>query len=43
MKRDIKKILDSADAEKIAEDYKVVDRKTSRRMFSNYLKKMMKH
>lgn len=40
MKRDIKKILDSADAEKIAEDYKVVDRKTSRRMFSNYLKKI---
>ena len=40
MKRDIKKILGSADAEKIAEDYKVVDRKTSRRMFSNYLKKI---
>lgn len=40
MKRDIKKILGSADAEKIAEDYKVVDRKTSRRMFSNYVKKI---
>lgn len=40
MKRDIKKILDSADAEKIAEDYKAVDTKTSRRMFSNYLKKV---
>ena len=40
MKRDIKKILGSADAEKIAEDYKAVDTKTSRRMFSNYLKKV---
>ena len=40
MKRDIKKILGSADAKKIAEDYKAVDTKTSRRMFSNYLKKI---
>ena len=40
MKRDIKKILGSADAEKIAEDYKAVDTKTSRRMVSNYLKKV---
>ena len=40
MKRDIKKILGSADAEKIAEDYKAVDRKTSQRMFSSYLKKV---
>jgi cytoskeletal protein RodZ len=40
MKRDIKEILGSADAEKISEDYKVVDRKTSRRMFSSYLKKV---
>ena len=40
MKRDIKKILGSADARKIAEDYKAVDSKTSRRMFSNYLKKI---
>lgn len=40
MKRDIKEILGSADAEKIAEDYKAVDRKTSQRMFSSYLKKV---
>ena len=40
MKRDIKEILGSADANKIAEDYKAVDSKTSRRMFSNYLKKI---
>ena len=40
MKRDIKEILSSADAEKIAEDYKAVDRKTSQRMFSSYLKKV---
>lgn len=40
MKRDIKEILGSADAEKIAEDYKAVDRKTSQRMFSSYLKKI---
>ena len=40
MKRDIKEILGSADAEKISEDYKVVDCKTSRRMFSSYLKKI---
>ena len=40
MKRDIKEILGSADARKIAEDYKAVDSKTSRRMFSSYLKKV---
>ena len=40
MKRDIKEILGSADAKKIAEDYKAVDSKTSRRMFSSYLKKI---
>ena len=40
MKRDIKEILGSADANKIAEDYKAVDSKTSRRMFSSYLKKV---
>ena len=40
MKRDIKDILGSADVEKIAEDYKAVDCKTSRRMFSSYLKKV---
>lgn len=40
MKRDIKEILGSADAKKIAEDYKAVDRKTSQRMFSSYLKKV---
>ena len=40
MKRDIKEILGSADAKKIAEDYKAVDSKTSRRMFSSYLKKL---
>ena len=40
MKRDIKEILSSADAEKIAEDYKAVDRKTSQRMLSSYLKKV---
>lgn len=40
MKRDIKEILGSADAKIIAEDYKAVDSKTSRRMFSSYLKKI---
>ena len=40
MKRDIKEILGYADAKKIAEDYKAVERKTSQRMFSSYLKKV---
>jgi len=40
MKRDIKEILGSADADKIAEDFKAVDSKTSRRMFNSYLKKV---
>ncbi len=40
MKRDIKEILGYADAKKIAEDYKAVDRKTSQRMFRSYLKKV---